>query len=121
MGLAQIVMQTVHFTLEFLDLLGQRIERFGLAPPALGKPCQRPCAPGLAPRGQVRGIQTFAPEEPAHFTRRFARIGLLENAELVLGLESPTLRLLGRLRVGYSGCGGLRGGALVATLLVSLP
>jgi len=72
---------------------GERVAGFGFGP-ALGRGQGRQGAgrPLAAPIGQRRRIQPLASQDGADVTAAAGAVGLLQDAELVLGGESPPFR-----------------------------
>src|SRR5688500_10971589 len=125
--LEQLVLELVVLALEPRVLVRQRVV-LRLAASLLGRQAGELALVALTPpRGQVRRVQALAAQHlanPTLLARRERLVGLLEDAELVLGNKAPALRTFGgggSLRIPRTGsfpdCGRRslpgRGGAVL--------
>jgi len=101
------------FSLQPLDLLGQRIDG-GLAAAFLGSQRLEFALLAVAsPGGEMRGVQPLAPQQRADGAFVAASFGLVEDRAFVFGPELATLGLGRNLGIGDRppNCGGSRRGA----------
>ena len=95
LGLAELGRQPLGFSLEPLVFGDQGGVGIGLSPTTLGgQSGQRSFGALLSPRTQKRRVQALAAEQGAELAGRGRAIGLVEDAELVLGREPSPHGLL---------------------------
>src|SRR3954471_24583319 len=97
LGLPKLGLRTLGASPQLRDLAIAAIGR--LAPARLGELLQRPVLAQLTPRRQMRRVQPLPPQQLADLPRPRARLGLLEDLQLVLSREPPALRPLDQLRI----------------------
>jgi len=108
LSLRQALAQLRVLLLQFTDARVPRCRRLGLGSALVRR--QRRQGAGLAlapPGGQVRGVQPLAAQQGADLAG-LAAVGLLKDAQLVLGAEVTALRPLLDLRIGERIGGRLR-------------
>ena len=85
-NLLELALQLPILGLNLPQLMIQRIDRLGLAPPlARSQRLQRSFLALSSPGLKIRPVKSFSAQQGSHSARLFTSIGLLQDPELIAG------------------------------------